>query len=161
MKQFYLWIVALLFFIVGCGTPKAVIQSKRVIKGNWSLETITYSEKGAFNVSLFNDASKECFEKSVWKFISNNNSGTYSINKENCNLGDRNFIFSVKEENKETGLYTVIVKPTTKLGKPDKGQKIGFSLRLSQLEETSMQWIQQVSLDGVPFYIYMNFSKIN
>ncbi len=31
---------------------------------------------------------------------------------------------------------------------------------MSQLTENSMRWEQTVSVDGSPFTIYMNFSKI-
>ncbi len=48
-----------------------------------------------------------------------------------------------------------------KLGKPDKDNSVGFRLRLTQLSENNMQWEQTVSLEGSPFTISMNFSKIN
>lgn len=147
--------------VLSCGTPKTVIESKKVIKGYWSLDNISYSESGTFNVSIFNDTSKECFEGSTWRFIPNNNSGLYTINNSNCPTGDRNFIFSIQQINETTGLYDFLLKPTMKLGKPDKENSVGFRLRLSQLSENNMQWEQTVNLEGKPFTINMNFSKIN
>ena len=144
-----------------CGTPKTVIQSKKVVKGYWSLDNISYSEAGTFTVKIFNDTSRECFEGSTWRFIPNNNSGLYTVNNANCPTGDRNFIFSIQEMNAETGLYDFLLKPTMKLGKPDKDNSVGFRLRLSQLSDSNMQWQQTVNLEGKPFTISMNFSKIN
>ncbi len=151
--------MALAIIVGSCGTPKTVIQSKKVLKGYWMLDNITYSETGTFNITIFRDTSRECFEGSTWRFIPNNNSGYYTISDDNCPTGDRNFIFAIQEVDPETGLYDFLLKPTTKLGKPDKDSSVGFRLRLTQLNDSSMQWEQTVSLEGKPFTISMNFSK--
>ncbi len=145
--------------VIACGAPKTVIESRKVIKGYWSLDKISYSESGNFNIKLLNDASKECFVGSSWRFIPNNNTGVYSINSENCIGGDRNFIFDIQEMNAETGLYDFLLKPTNEKHKSE--NNTGFRLRLSQLTDTSMQWEQTVSLEGKPFTIMMNFSKLS
>ncbi len=144
-----------------CNTPKTVIQAKKEVKGYWSLDNISYSESGTFNVTIFNDTSKECFEGSTWRFIPNNNSGLYTVNNSNCQSGDRNFIFSIQEIDQTSGLYDFLLKPTMKLGKPDKDNSVGFRVRLAQLSENNMRWEQTVNLEGKPFTISMNFSKIN
>merc|ERR1711974_156441 len=102
-----------------CGTPKTVIQAKKEVKGYWSLDNISYSESGTFNVTIFNDTSKECFEGSTWRFIPNNNTGLYTVNNGNCPTGDRNFIFTIQEMDKTTGLYDFLLKPTNPKGKSD------------------------------------------
>lgn len=159
MKKILL-LVSIMVFAVSCGTPKTVIQSKKVLKGYWSLDNITYDATGTFNVTFFNDTSKECLEGSNWRFIPNNNSGVYTIENSSCPTGDRNFIFAIQEIDPATGLYDFLLKPTTRAGKPDKENSVGFRLRLAQLSETNMKWEQTVSLDGSPFKINMNFSKI-
>ncbi|MCW8980172.1 MULTISPECIES: lipocalin family protein [Altibacter] len=141
-----------------CGTPKTVQESRKVIKGYWSLDEISYNKSGTFNVTLFSDTSKECFEGSTWRFIPNNNTGVYTINNGNCPTGDRNFIFDIQEMDPSSGLYDFLLKPTNDKGKSE--NSVGFRVRLSQLNESSMKWEQTVSLDGEPFKIYMNFSKI-
>jgi hypothetical protein len=158
MKKIFL-LIMIASLALACGTPKTVIQSRKVIKGYWSLDNVTYSETGKFNTKLFNDASKECFEGSSWRFIPNNNTGIYTINGGNCPLGERNFIFDIQEMNSETGLYDFLLKPTNEKHKSE--NNAGFRLRLSQLTDTSMQWEQTVSLDGKPFTIFMNFSKLS
>lgn len=157
MKKLLLFSTAILLF-VACGTPATVIQSKKVLKGYWTLDNISYSEAGTFNVTIFNDTSKECFEGTTWRFIPNNNTGIYTVNDGNCPTGDRNFIFTVQEIDKETGLYDFLLKPTNAKGKSEDNS--GFRVRLTQLTESSMQWQQTVMLDGKPFNINMNFSKI-
>ena len=144
--------------VFSCGTPKTVQESRKVIKGYWSLDEITYSETGTFNIQLLSDTSKECFENSNWRFIPNNNTGTYEITSGNCPTGTRYFIFAIQEVDPTTGLYDFLLKPTNEKKKSPDGK--GFRLRLSKLNNNSMQWEQTVSLEGEPFTIYMNFSKM-
>tara|TARA_R100001369_G_scaffold92550_1_gene138252 strand:- start:1676 stop:2155 length:480 start_codon:yes stop_codon:yes gene_type:complete len=145
--------------VLSCGVSKTVSESRKIIKGYWSLDNITYSESGEFNVSLLGDTSKECFEGSTWRFIPNNNTGVYTINNSDCPTGDRNFIFTIQEIDPTTGLYDFLLKPTNAKGKSD--NDVGFRLQLTQLNESTMRWEQTVNLEGSPFTINMNFTKIN
>ena len=154
-----LMLLVLAATVLSCGTPKTVIESKKVIKGDWTLDNITYSESGTFTVKLLNDTSRECFEGSTWKFISNNNEGKYTINNGDCPTGERNFIFTIQEVNKESGLFDFLLKPTDAKHKSADGT--GFRLKLARLSDASMRWEQTVSLEGKPFTITMNFSKIS
>lgn len=143
--------------LMACGTSKTVRTSKKVIKGDWTLTDIAYSEKGTYNVTLLNDASKDCFENSTWQFVPNNNTGVYSINGAGCNTGNRNFIFTIDEVDEATGLYNFLLKPTNEKGKSETNQ--GFRLKLTALSDTLMQWQQTLTVDGKPFTISMNFNK--
>lgn len=143
--------------LISCGSTKNL--SKRVMKGYWNLNEITYSESGDFNVTLFNDALKTCFESSTWRFIPNNNTGIYTLNETDCDATDRHFVFTIDAVDKESGLYDFLLKPTNEKHKSDTNQ--GFRVKLAHLSETTMQWQQTVSLEGKPFTIYMNFTKIN
>ena len=149
---------ALTIILGACSTSKTVRVSKKVIKGNWTLNTITYSEAGTYNVTLLDDASKECFEGSTWQFIPNNNTGLYNIADSNCAEGDRHFVFTIQEVDAETGLYDFLLKPTNEKHKSETKQ--GFRLKLSALSDTMMQWQQTVTVDGEPFIITMNFTKL-
>lgn len=158
MKKFLiLAVIAATTF--ACGTPKTVQESRKTIKGYWALDNISYDSSGTFNVTLFNDTSVECFEGSTWRFIPNNNTGIYTIENPNCPTGERNFIFTIQEIDPTTGLYDFLLKPTDAKGRSD--TDVGFRLRLARLNESSMRWEQTVNLDGKPFKINMNFSKLN
>jgi hypothetical protein len=155
MKQIFLVLVTI--SLISCGTSKTVRTSKKVIKGDWNLNAISYNKAGTFNVTLFNDVSKACFEGSTWQFIPNNNTGTYSINESSCSTGLRNFVFTIQEVNAETGLYDFLLKPTNEKGKSETNQ--GFRLNLVSLTDTTMQWQQTINVEGAPFVITMNFNK--
>ena len=146
-------------FALSCGTPKTVTETKKVIKGYWSLDNISYSEAGTFTVQLLNDTSRECFTGSQWRFIPNNNSGKYTIDDSNCPTGERNFIFAIQEVDPITGLYDFLLKPTDAKKKSE--NNTGFRLRLAQMSSSKMTWEQTVSLEGKPFTISMNFSKVS
>jgi len=122
------------------------------------LDNVSYTQDGSFNVTLFNDTSAECFEGSTWRFIPNNNTGLYTVNSPNCPTGDRNFVFTIQEIDQTSGLYDFLLKPTD--AKNRSADDIGFRLSLTQLNENSMRWQQTVTLEGKPFKINMNFSKI-
>ncbi|EDM43108.1 hypothetical protein SCB49_12824 [unidentified eubacterium SCB49] len=156
MKKIFL-LTLVVGLLASCGVPKTVIQSKKVIKGDWTISDISYSESGTFNTTLLNDASKECFENSTWRFIPNNNTGIYSINNGNCATGDRYFAFTIQEIDADTGYYDFLLKPTDEKGKSE--TNAGFRLRLSQLSDTNMQWQQTVNAGGSPLTISMNFIK--
>lgn len=157
MKKIIL-ILLVVLNLVACGSSKTVRTSKKVIKGDWTLSSITYDTEGTFNVTLLNDESKECFENSTWKFIPNNNTGMYSINGTGCSVGDRNFIFTIDEIDEATGYYDFLLKPTNEKGKSETNK--GFRLELASLSESAMQWKQTLFVDGSRFVINMNFTKL-
>ncbi|MGY0407797.1 MAG: lipocalin family protein [Polaribacter sp.] len=148
-------IMLLLFTITlcSCGASKNVRSKEKTIKGNWVLNKITYSKTGSYNVTMFNDATKECLEGSSWKFVPNNNTGVYAINKRNCVAGDRDFVFVIQEIDANTGYYDFLLKPK------NNENSIGYRVALTKLSETTMQWQQNLTINGTPFIINMNFTK--
>ncbi|HLV70831.1 MAG TPA: hypothetical protein VKY34_08990 [Xanthomarina sp.] len=143
--------------LLSCGGSKTVRDSKKVIKGDWTLNSISYNEAGTYNTTLFNDVSKTCMEGSTWQFIPNNNTGLYTITDMDCTMGDRYFVFTIQEIDQTTGLYDFLLKPTNKKGKSETNQ--GFRLKLSALSDTNMQWQQTVMVNSKPLSIIMNFTK--
>ena len=157
MQNFFK-LVVITFLLTACGASKVVNESRKAIKGTWTLSSINYNQDGTFKVDLLDDASAVCFEGSTWNFISNNNSGTYTINQANCVGGDRYFNFTIQEVDPQTGLYDFLLKPTNVKGKSETNNS-GYRIKLNALGESTMQWQQTVTLDGRPFIISMNFNK--
>ncbi|MGY0390959.1 lipocalin family protein [Bizionia sp. KMM 8389] len=156
MKQIILLLITL--SVLSCGSSKVVRDSEKNLKGSWTLNSFNFSKTGTFQVDMFNDTSTNCFENSVWEFVPNNNTGTYQITQSNCDTGTRDFKFSIQEVNPETGLYDFLLKPTDAKGKSATNQ--GYRLKLAGITSTTMQWRQTVNLDGSPFTIFMNFTKL-
>lgn len=151
MKNLIVFALSLVLF--SCGATKNVKTKEKIIKGNWTLNKIVYSKTGDYKVTLFEDATKECFEGSSWKFVPNNNTGMYAINNINCVSGERDFIFVVQEIDVASGYYDFLLKPK------NSENKEGFRLQLTELSETTMQWKQYLNVDGTQFIINMNFTK--
>lgn len=151
-------VLVLTLSMLSCGSTKVVRNSEKDLKGNWTLTSFNYSKTGSFKVGLFNDASTNCFEGSTWEFIPNNNSGTYQITDGDCETGPRKFKFYIQEIDEATGLYDFLLKPTDAKGKSDTNQ--GYRLKLAGITENTMQWRQTITLDGSPFTIFMNFTKL-
>ncbi|WP_411766002.1 lipocalin [Winogradskyella sp. A3E31] len=156
MKKLFILILAI--GLVSCGTSKTVRESKKVIKGDWVLNSVTSSAIGDIKITLLNDATKDCFENSTWQFIPNNNTGNYTLSGIDCNTQARYFVFTIAEIDEATGLYDFLLKPTNERGQSD--TDAGFRLSLTQLSETTMQWQQTVTLEGRPITINMNFNKL-
>ena len=156
MKKLSLLLI-LSVFLASCNTSKVVTASKKTIKGDWTLTSVTYNQEGKFNVELLDEAPKACFEGSTWSFVPNNSTGRYTINGNNCPNGERYFIFKIQEVDAQTGLYAFLLKPTDAKNKSVTNS--GYRLKLTELSEAEMQWQQTVSVDGEPFIISMNFSK--
>ncbi|ALJ05480.1 lipocalin [Pseudalgibacter alginicilyticus] len=150
-------ILCLSIGFMSCGSSKTVRVSKKVIKGEWVLNSLTYSQGGTYNATIFNDASNACFEGSTWQFVPNNNTGTYMFDGINCTNEPRYFVFTIQEVDAETGFYDFLLKPTDEKYKSETNQ--GFRLHLSALSETDMQWQQTVNVAGSSLIMNMNFIK--
>ncbi|WP_178991013.1 lipocalin [Winogradskyella schleiferi] len=157
MKKIAIVFITLCF--LACGASKTVRDSRKTIKGDWTLTSIKSSVIGDIKITLLNDAEKACFENSWWQFIPNNNTGIYTLSGMGCSADQRYFVFTIDEVYDEaTGLYNFLLKPTNQKGKSETNS--GFRLQLTSLTDTNMQWQQTVSLDGKPITITMNFTKI-
>ena len=147
-----------LLLIVSCGTSKEVIGAKKTLKGEWTLNAISYDQAGTFEVTLFNDAAANCMEGSTWKFIPNNYSGKYVVNGNECvSTGPRNFLWTIPSAD-DSGNYSFMFKPVD--AKKKSIDNKGFRMNLAYLDQTNMTWTQTVSLEGKPFMITMKFTKL-
>ncbi len=154
-KLIYLFAFALI--LSACSSSQTIRETNNLIGGEWVLNSITHNQTGNFNITLFNDASKNCFQGSLWRFTPNNYRGSYSIDAPGCQVGDRRFIFSIEEVNAAAGHYDFLLKPIDDSGRPQ--TNTGFRLQLAQLSNDIMVLQQHLTVDGKPFTLNMNFIK--
>lgn len=143
--------------VMACGTSKTVRESKRVIKGEWTLSSVTYNQAGTYAVTRLMMQRKNVSKEGYWRFIPNNNSGVYTISKTGCAEGDRHFIFTIDEVDAVSGYYDFLLKPTDAKGRSE--TNAGYRMQLTNLSETMMTWQQTLTVEGRPFVITMNFIK--
>lgn len=146
-------------FFFSCGPGKVVDEARKTIDGTWNLTSISFPGSSEnLEVELFNDATASCLEGSNWYFVSNNNTGYYSVEDMECNTETRYFRWSVNAVNPTTGNFDFLLKPTNSDYDSTTGDS-GFRINLVTLDATNMVWEQTVSFEGNPFTIRMNFSK--
>ena len=148
-------IITLIFIasLLSCAASKDTTSKKQTIEGNWVLNKISYSKTSDYDVTTFNDTTKECLEGSTWNFMPTNNSGVYWLNGLKCTANDRDFIFEVQEIDKTSGYYDFLLKPK------NNQSDVGFRIELSELSESTMKWQQNLAVNGTSFTINMSFKK--
>ena len=154
-------ILLLSVILVSCGgTSKVVKESRKTLKGYWNLDNINYNNTaGIYDVTLFGDVSSECMVGSTWRFIPNNNFGNYEITGANCNPGKRYFVWNIPDQ-EGTVAYDILLKPTDEKMNSTMNNA-GYRLTINYLSENELTFTQTVPVDGKPFKIVMNFSKIS
>lgn len=152
-------LIMLVTLLASCGASKTVKESRKTLKGNWTLNDVTYDRPGTYKVNLFNDASEECMEGSTWRFIPNNNFGNYTLSGSGCDTEIRYFVWGVEETGGDMMNYDILVKPTD--SKMKSATNSGFRVNLAYLAEDQLQMTQTVNVEGEPFKITMNFVKIS
>ena len=66
-----LLMLLLVTLLVSCSaSQKTIIAAKKTLKGEWSLDKISYDRPGVFEVTLYNDASAECLTGGVLEVYS-------------------------------------------------------------------------------------------
>jgi hypothetical protein len=153
MKKLIIVLLTVTFF--SCSIKKLVTSKEKRFEGNWYLEKITYNTDANYNVTLFDDASKYCFEGSSWKFLRDNKSGNYVVNKTNCETKVRDFKYEIGSEDKATGFYNLILTPINGITSKS------YNLFLKDLDMSSMKWQETKTIDGVEFTIEMRFKKFD
>lgn len=138
-----------------CASTSIVKQKEETLKGNWFLKNITSSKTGEYNITFFNNVSKYCLEGSTWKFVKNNYTGSYAINKTSCEEAINEFIFTVQAVDEGQKVVDLLIKP-----KENNESNVGYRYSLKMLDENKMQLQKKVVVDGVPFLMNLNFNRL-
>jgi hypothetical protein len=151
------WIIGFaLVLLSSCGTKNAVKQTEQIVKGDWTLSTVTYEGVGEFKSTLLQDVTASCFEGSSWVFIANNNRGVYTIKDSSCNAGERKFIWTVPGD-KNITQGDILLKITDDNYKSE--SNAGYRLEVTSLSENNMTWSLPSTVNGKTVYVNMNFIK--
>lgn len=153
MKKIILVLVAVVFY--SCASTNIVKQKEEKLKGDWFLKNITSSKTGDYNITFFNNVSKYCLEGSTWKFVTNNYSGSYAINKTSCEESINDFAFTVQAVDESQKVFDLLMKP-----KKNNENNVGYRYSLKILNENTMQLQKKVVVDGVPFFMNLNFNRL-
>ena len=157
-------ILPLLFIIVlisSCSTSKEARGYRKIIKGNWQLQTVvTQGIMGTIKAQLFNEADFNCFIGSTWNFNSSNSLGSYTISKNSneCSSIKRNIRWSIYEPQGAPKEFQ-FKRLDDKLKEIDENSG-GFRFTIVQLETNSMQLKSEFQFEGKQASFIFNFVKI-
>jgi hypothetical protein len=152
-----LLLLGLLVFMVSCKT-KSITGTKldqkleRVMKGNFTIISVTYPGSEYIKVNSFDIADSKCFEGSTWKFISNNNEGNMALTSPNCTAFSYPITWFVNKEGR-------FVLKILDAGEKSKKVRSGHVLTLANQTETSFQLVDKINVGNKPTDVVYQFNK--
>jgi hypothetical protein len=149
-------------FAISCKTQSGATNteqsaSKSSVKGNWVITDISFDgiPRGS-KVTVFDEASYNCFKGSQWILPSNNNgSYTLSSSEDGCTTATQSIVWSIY---KQDGVDMFQFK---KVGSGVKAKNVtdGYRVEISSLNNTSMVWRAPVNFEGKTAYIIYTLQR--
>lgn len=129
------------------------------LKGTWILENITYDglpHNQKLKLTLLDEGTEDCLKGSTWIFPNNGN-GSYSItqNKQGCTSGERNIVWSYREEN---GQNIFQYKKLTG-GVKAKDITDGYKFNIVSVTDANLLLSSKVIFEGNSISINYSFTK--
>ncbi|PWA06070.1 lipocalin family protein [Flavobacterium laiguense] len=122
------------------------------MKGNWQITNVTYPGSDYIKVNSFNLADSKCFVGSTWKFISNNNKGTMTLNSSSCTAFTSEITWYVNKE----GQFVLKILDE---GLKSKKVKTGFVLGVKNQSENEFQLIDKINVGGKDTDVVYQFQR--
>lgn len=149
-------LLLLAIFALSCKSKSATNtklnnKAEVIMKGEWSISSVSYPGSDYIKVNSFDLADSKCFVGSQWKFISNNNKGNMALNSPSCTSFSSPITWFVNEEGQ---VVLKIINDT-------KSKKVltGYVLKLANLSENSFQLIDKINVGGKSVDVVYQFSK--
>lgn len=156
MKKIFLLSMLTLFF-VSCKSTSATNTKvdntkERLMKGDWTISSVSYIGSEYIKVQSFGLADSKCFEGSKWKLISNNNKGDMALTKADCMSFSSPITWFVNKD----GQFVLKV-----LNAGEKAKKVrdGYVLDVANQTETSFQLIDMINVGGKSTNVVYQFEK--
>ena len=150
-----------LFAIVFAGCKTASVGNTKLdkssqvdIKGNWRIASVSYPGSEYIKVNSFDIADSQCFVGSTWNFISNNNKGSFSLNKSDCATYNSPITWYINKD----GQFVLKVLDE---GLKSKKVKTGYFLMVENQSENSFQLVDKINVGNNPTNVVYQFEKLN
>lgn len=150
-------------FTISCKTQKgdantSVSASKGSVKGNWVVTDISFDGIPQHSkVTVFDQASYECFKGSQWVFPNNETNGSYTLTSTEggCATASQPIVWSIY---KSGGVENLQFK---KIGGGVKAKNVaeGYRLEISSLDKSIMVWRAAVNFEGKTGYIVYTLQR--
>jgi hypothetical protein len=133
----------LILLLIGCKSkPATQLDNKTevMLKGSWIVTEVMFPGSDFFKVVSFELADSKCFEGSTWNFISNNNTGQFTINATECIPFGSPITWFINKE----GNFVMKILNQNKAKRVNEG----YVLRVSNITENSFQLVDKVNIGG-------------
>ncbi len=127
-------------------------RTQSSLKGNWTIQSVTYPNSSLFKVNSFQLADSQCFVGSKWNLIANNDSGTFEMSKAGC----PSFSTPIKWYINKEGQFVLKM-----LYADEKAKRVrdGYILNVANVTESSFQLTDFVDIAGQKKEIVYQFVK--
>ena len=126
-------------------------KTERVIKGDWMVTNVSFPGSDYIKVTSFDLADSQCFVGSTWKFVSNNNKGTMTLNNANCIAFSSPITWYINQE----GNFVMKIINDYKAKKVNQG----YILRVANVTETTFELIDKINVGGSIKEVTYQFQK--
>lgn len=149
MKKF-LFLSLCLIGLASCGSIDH--KSQVGINGNWTISQVSYANSDVIKVTSFDVADAKCLEGSMWKFVSNNNSGTMTISKAGCPSFSSPIVWTSTKD----GTFKL------KITEGEKAKRVtqGYLLQLRNQTSNSFELVDNVNVAGRNTEVVYTFMKM-
>ncbi|WP_395077836.1 hypothetical protein [Flavobacterium sp.] len=156
MKKIIL-LLSISVFMFGCKSQsvtnaKVDNKTERVIKGNWSISSVSYPGSEYIKVNSFDIADSKCFVGSTWKFVSNNNKGSMALTNASCPTFVSDITWFINKEGQ-------FVMKVLSAGEKAKKVRDGYVLNVANVTETSFQLLDKIDVGGKMTNVTYQFQK--
>ena len=150
-------IVLMAVAFIGCKPKEKVVgtnldnKTERLVKGTWMISSVTYPGSEYIKMNSFDIADSKCFIGSNWKFVSNNNKGTMSLNNATCTGYSSDITWYINKD----GNFVM------KFLNEGKARKVvdGYILKIANQTDSSFQLIDRVNVGGKMIDVVYQFQK--
>ena len=129
-------------------------KTERMMKGDWTITSVTYPGSEYIKVNSFEIADSQCFQGSTWKLISNNNKGEMTLSKVDCPSFSSPISWFVNKEGQ-------FVLKVLNAGEKRKKVRDGYILSMGTQTESSFQLIDKINVGGKMTNVVYQFEKLN
>lgn len=156
MKNLGILTLFIIMMLSSCSTTKVERHAEKSFRGDWTLTQITSDQaQNVVITQLFDHSSAECFEGSQWKFVANNNKGSYTLSGVGCPTNTNEFTWFMEEDGNDTYLMFKRVED----GEKARHVTAGYRMRLISVDDYQAHFIHEVPFENGRMAIHYYFSK--
>ncbi len=161
-KQVFPILAATVLIASSCSSSKKTATAtaeRNDVKGTWVLDNITYTgipQGQKVKLTLLDEGDENCLKGSTW-VLPNNGNGSYTIgqNATGCAAGERNIVWSYRQENGQTIFQYKRLTGGTKAKNIDEGYKFN----IVSATDANLSLRSDVAFEGNIISINYSFSK--